>query len=523
MKYYLSPYKGGGSAQGIAMQQFIKASTKQLALTGTIAGGYANDLFYLLYRLDPQRMKDSGYSYSLQGEKKFVQDYGTLESKFEVMEGNETYNTASKGRILEKPKCKPGISPLIYARFLLDRAVFLDITDMSNQLPQLKEEVIPVPLEPEIRTKYEEVRRILKKAIKTEAGKTLLGSFLQFSLSYTDKPYDREPILSPITGRVVAKPGNIRVGDNLLNKEQALIQRLNLELKENRNVVIYAEFTSSPSTNIAFRLQEIIMKHCRLKEHEVCVLQSGYPSSEKREEWIHKMAEKGARVIITNPRLTETGLDFCFEYNGRLYNYPTIINYQLGYSLYVVLQSNYRHYRLNQVVECRTIYIVSEQTIQIDCIELIANKQVATQVLQGKLSSEGLAALANGVDSRVALTQAFIEENQKERIQNLRNTFKKLNGSRKNIEKKEVELMLTYAELTGLNSIDNKVVLGTDEESLIYQLFPGLFDMVDNPGIEEKEVGSQVELPAEEVWVRKKKLKQPSKKVDAQMSLFDLL
>ena len=50
-------YKAGGSAQGYAMHDLIKASKKQMCLTGTIAAGYASDLFYALYRLDPARMK----------------------------------------------------------------------------------------------------------------------------------------------------------------------------------------------------------------------------------------------------------------------------------------------------------------------------------------------------------------------------------------------------------------------------------------------------------------------------------
>ena len=45
--------KDGDSAQGNAMHCLIKATKKQLALTGTIAGGKAEDLYYLIYRLAP--------------------------------------------------------------------------------------------------------------------------------------------------------------------------------------------------------------------------------------------------------------------------------------------------------------------------------------------------------------------------------------------------------------------------------------------------------------------------------------
>ena len=45
-------YKGGSTGQGNAMHALIKSSKKQLALTGTLAGGKADHLFYMLYRLD---------------------------------------------------------------------------------------------------------------------------------------------------------------------------------------------------------------------------------------------------------------------------------------------------------------------------------------------------------------------------------------------------------------------------------------------------------------------------------------
>lgn len=83
-------YKAGGSAQGYAMHDLIKASRKQLALTGTIAGGYASDLFYTLFRLDPGRMRAKGYRYSSAGERRFVEKYGTVETVYEIKEGGIT-------------------------------------------------------------------------------------------------------------------------------------------------------------------------------------------------------------------------------------------------------------------------------------------------------------------------------------------------------------------------------------------------------------------------------------------------
>ena len=56
--------KDGDSAQGNAMHCLIKATKKQLALTGTIAGGKAEDLYYLIYRLAPWKMISKGYRWT---------------------------------------------------------------------------------------------------------------------------------------------------------------------------------------------------------------------------------------------------------------------------------------------------------------------------------------------------------------------------------------------------------------------------------------------------------------------------
>ena len=82
IKLYLSIYKGGATGQGNAMEALIKSSKKQLALTGTIAGGMAQHLFYLLFRLDPHRMIEKGYQWN--DVMKFNRKYVTLETEYEV-------------------------------------------------------------------------------------------------------------------------------------------------------------------------------------------------------------------------------------------------------------------------------------------------------------------------------------------------------------------------------------------------------------------------------------------------------
>lgn len=335
-------FKSGSSAQANCMSALISASKKHLALTGTIAGGMANHIFYLIYRLDPRRMKQAGYEWT--DEIKFIEKYGVLETSFECKtdEGSEQYNASSKGRQKGSPSIKPGISPLIFMDFLLDKTVFLDLSDMSHYLPPLKEivELVDIPetienqngdvienIEVSMINSYRTIIGDLRKLSRTkEGGKGILSTMLQFSLSYLDKPYGVSAIRSPKTGATLAIPEDYSIyadKNTLLSKEKRLVYIVNKELNEKRNIVIFAEYTGSPETCVSYRLKELIETHCHIKG-KVEVLESSYPSASKREEWIHKKAEEGCKVIITNPRNVETGLECEMFHNEKLWQHKLL-------------------------------------------------------------------------------------------------------------------------------------------------------------------------------------------------------
>lgn len=445
-------YKSGGSAQGYSMADLICASKYQLALTGTIAGGYASDLFYTLYRLDPRRMKEKGYSYGSKGERRFIEKYGTVETVYEIQE-NPEYHAMTRGRAVIPFRCLPGISVLVFTEFLLDTALFLDLSDLSQYLPNLYEYIEIVPLEAEIQEEYQSVRSQLKSVMREDTQeKVLMGSFLQFSLSYPDMPYNRPPILSPNTGDIVVEPENfyeLIEKDKLLNKEKKLVEIIRKEQEEGRNCFVYCEYTGGDDA-ITYRLKDIIEKNCHLAYNEVTVMESSNPPAGKREEWMQEKALEGTRIFITNAKCVATGLDFAFRYLGRDFNYPTIIFYQTGYDMIKIWQASRRHYRLNQTLECRTYFIVSDNTIQPDVIELVASKEVATSSIQGQFTSEGLATMARGIDPRITLAQSVAErsEEKKRGLQQMIDVINLRNNQGKGNQK--YHEAFTFSELTGL-------------------------------------------------------------------------
>ena len=493
-------YKAGGSAQGYSMADLISASRWQLALTGTIAGGYASDLFYTLYRLDPARMKQKGYPYGSKGERRFVEKYGTVETVYELVEDFQ-FHSMSRGKTVVPFRCLPGISVMIFIEFLMDTALFLDLSDLSQYLPHLYEYVKFVPLEPEIKNEYVRVRQELKALMaEDKREKVLMGSFLQFSLSYTDMPYRRGPVLSPVTGDIVSEPvdfsGLVEEG-KILNKERELVEIILKEQAEDRNCFVYCEYTGGDDA-ITYRIKDVVEKNCKLAYNEVTVMESSSPSAVEREEWMHQKAMEGTRVFICNAKCVATGLDFAFQYLGRDYNYPTIIFYQTGYDMIKIWQASRRHYRLNQTMECRTYYIVSDDTLQPDVVEMIANKEAATSAIQGQFSSEGLSAMARGIDPRVALAQSVAEqsESKKRGLQQMMDVINIRNNKGK--EAAEYQEAMVFTELTGLQKAVRADDITEKLESMDEMSFLEFLGFAEN-AVNEAEIEDKiVELPQEQ-------------------------
>ena len=130
--------KAADTAQGNALGTLAAAVDKMIVLTGTLTGGMASDVFNVLYRIDPKRMVSQGYEYGDAGIRSFTETYGVLET-ITTIEPQE--NACSKAKITRRVKERPGASPLLFARFLMDLGAFVSLEDISANLPPYTEEV----------------------------------------------------------------------------------------------------------------------------------------------------------------------------------------------------------------------------------------------------------------------------------------------------------------------------------------------------------------------------------------------
>ena len=142
--------KAPDSGQANAAGSLIAASKKTIGLTGTLAGGYAWHLKGLLFRMAPRSLVREGQTWS--ADTAFNECYGRIETTVRTTTGTKDCdfdagdeNRMSRGsasRSVTK-SVRPGIMPSLYARHLLDKAVFLSLDQVSDALPALTEECMP--------------------------------------------------------------------------------------------------------------------------------------------------------------------------------------------------------------------------------------------------------------------------------------------------------------------------------------------------------------------------------------------
>jgi hypothetical protein len=321
--------KGLDTAQGHAAGALAACCRKVIALTGTLIGGYAEHLRPLLFRLAPRSLVSEGLGWS--ETTAFNERYGRIETRITERSGGrgDDDNRMSRGSKSTSKSVRPGIMPPLFGKHLIDKSVFLSLSEVADNLPPLEEECVPVRMDDELARSYRnEVERPLADAIKRmmqRRDKRLLGAMLQALLAYPDYPYGWGPIgYQEWTERgepggyvVVTTPPNLSEGV-VRAKERALLDLVKAERAKRRKVWVYVQYTDKH--DVEARLEKLLKE----EEFRVGVLRASVPLA-RREEWIAQHAPQ-LDVVISHPRLVETGLDL-FDKGGR-HNFPTITFYE---------------------------------------------------------------------------------------------------------------------------------------------------------------------------------------------------
>jgi SNF2 family DNA or RNA helicase len=390
--------KGGDTAQGNALGVLASCVKKLIVLTGTLLGGYADDVYNILFRADPAKMIEYGFEHDT-GVRPFMETYGLLET-ITTIEPAE--NACSEAKITRRVRRRPGASPQLFGDFLMPMAAFLSLEDIAHALPPYREEVVPVEMDEPLRKAYEKLEEQIKEALKEHRGNNSVVSVgMNALLLYPDRPFGLGMLYGweydPEAGRrerfVIAEPEDL--DQNMLYaKERKLLEDIHASLRRGRKVHVFAVFTRK--RDVTRRLERILQR----EGIRVAVLTAD-AKPEVREAWYERQSRQGTQVVISHPKLVSLGLD--------LLEYKDLIFWETGYSLYTLRQASRRSWRIGQTDEVTVKYFAYAGTAQETCLRLMGRKLLVAMGMEGKFSAEGLQAEGDD-DLLMAMARELVTE-----------------------------------------------------------------------------------------------------------------
>jgi hypothetical protein len=395
-------YKNEGSAQGQAMGVLARKCRKTLLLTGTLMGGYADDLFHLLWRLHPGAMIEDGFKPSQRGSMagatmSFMREHGVLKDIYK--ETSKTSHRTAKGdQISHRVSKAPGFGPKGILRYVLPSTVFLKLKDIGQDvLPPYEEIFTGIQMAEAQLAAYGKLSSALVAELKAAlrvGDSSLLGVVLNVLLAWPDCAFRDECVCHPRTHRQLAFQSAIFNEAERSPKEEALLQLCANQKARGRRVLAYSVYTGKRDTTE--RLKSMLVEH----GFKAAVLRASVEASH-REDWVAEQVDRGIDVMLCNPELVKTGLD--------LLDFPTIAFMQSGYNVYTVQQAARRSWRIGQRHPVEVHYLGYEGTAQMECLRLMAKKIAVSQSTSGDMPDCGLDVLNDAGDSiEVALAKQLI-------------------------------------------------------------------------------------------------------------------
>lgn len=490
-------YKSGSTDIGKGLGQLINHTTYQMLMTGTLFGGKAIDLFYLMARLKPRKLKQEGMNY--QSKTAFHANYG-------VTQRRETYNQVSE-KTSTRTVERPGINPSLYPMYLMGNAVFLDLADLGYALPPYEEEPMIIPLDSTLEMTYaaaleavqdfhSEVTTEFKELHPTYTSSTLLHQLN----SLLDRPYARGKI------SVFSKDGDETVvyhADHISRnyrpaKYTYLLDLIREEKANGRKVLVYAKDVDAdnPENGLDLWLQE------KLNEDGIStglLRASGkdedgnaYPVAADREKWLKgKQQEHDWDVLVVNPSLVKVGLD--------MLEYKTIVFYQFGLSAFEYMQASRRSWRIRQDQNIRVVTFAYQYTPQQYYLELLATKIDAALTIQGKMSDEGMRSMSESSSDLNELAKSIMNGDKLSSVNTVHDRFRNLNQTYDQLTRSEMITYDSYKQNPDMDSLD-RVLNGEPldiiegEGEFVDLLSPDLIDLKPDPvvfTIEEAKAAAQ--------------------------------
>lgn len=380
------------SGQGEAMAELYGTAKKVVGMTATLINGYSSGIFHLLYRIAPAQMKKDDKLY--ENPSRFDAEYGVIQNVY-VQEEPEYHSNRRTVAHRKNSRLLPGVSPLVYTRFLLDKAAFLSLTDLGKDLPEYEEIPIPLKMSEPVKEEYDEIERELKSVLKedSKAARKILSAYLNLLTAYPDQPYGHKPVYHPKDGTPIVVPEDTVEPGAVLPKDEEILEIVGRKIAAGEKVLIYTNWTRLDT-------QARLLKLLTERGWSTSILPAKVKPA-KREKWVADRLAGELQVLIANPTLVQTGLD--------LNAFTTLIFYDTGYKLFTLRQASRRSWRINQTAPRVEVYMFYYQnTMQHKAIKLMASKLAVAGIIEGSFSEEGLAAMSECEDMTTLMAKELM-------------------------------------------------------------------------------------------------------------------
>ena len=397
------------SGQGDAMGEIFSVAKKVIGMTATLINGYSSGIFHLLYRTMPMQMQRDGKAFT--APKDFNSEYGVVETTYEETDADYA---ANRRAAISKRKSKqlPGVSPLVYSRFLLEKTAFLSLADMGKKLPDYEEIPVALDMEEQVFNEYKRIEKQLVSVLRTDRkiAQRILSTYLNLLTVYPDQPYGQPAVLHPETGKALVEPKDMGGPDQLWEKENAVLDIVKRKVEAGEKVLVYTSWVRIDSQKKLLKLLTENGYHTEIMSEKI--------KPEAREEWVQKRLSSGMQVLIVNPSLVETGLD--------LNAFTTLIFYSMGYKLFTLRQASRRSWRINQTAPKVEVYLLYyKETMQQKAMKLMASKLAVAGIIEGNFSEEGLAAMSDMQDMTSQLAKELMM-GIRDNVEDIAASFKKM-------------------------------------------------------------------------------------------------